>query len=60
MKFFLMIRRIFCLAAVMLVIASACGAEEAFVIEDTGLELSEALSIHYPTLSGSADVKWLI
>ena len=55
MKFFRMIRRIFCLAAAMLVIASACGAEEAFVIEDTGLELSEALSIHYPTLSGSAD-----
>ena len=59
MKLFRIIRRMFCLTAVLLVLMPACGAEEAFVIEDAGLDLNELLSVHYPMLSGSADAALL-
>ena len=55
MKFFRMICRMVCLITALLVFASACGAEEAFSIQDEGLDFSEALSIHYPLVSGSGD-----
>ena len=55
MKLFCMIRRMFCLTAALLILTAVCGAEEVFVIEDAGLNLSEALSIHYPMLSGAGD-----
>lgn len=55
MKFFRLIRRALCLAAATLVLVSACGAEEAFRTEDAGLDLTENLSIHYPSLAGGAD-----
>ena len=32
--------------------AGACPAEEAFAVEDTGLDLAETLSVHYPALTG--------
>ena len=55
MKFFRMICRMVCLITALLVFASACGAEKAFSIQDEGLDFSEALSIHYPLVSGSGD-----
>ena len=55
MKFFRRICRMACLITALLVFASACGAEEAFSIQDEGLDFSEALSIHYPLVSGSGD-----
>ena len=32
--------------------AGACPAEEAFTVEDAGLDLAETLSVHYPALTG--------
>ena len=32
--------------------AGTCPAEEAFAVEDTGLDLAETLSVHYPALTG--------
>lgn len=55
MKFFRMIFRTACLVAALLVFASACAAEEAFSTEDAGLDFSDALSIHYPMVTGSGD-----
>ena len=55
MKFFRMIRKAICLTAALLVLTSACGAEGVFEIEDAGLELSEELSVHYPTVTGGED-----
>ena len=55
MKFFRRMIRMFFLAAALLAFAAACGAEEAFVLEDAGLDLSGELSIHYPALTGSGD-----
>ena len=53
--FFRRICRTVCLMAALLVFVSACGAEEAFSVEDAGLDFSEALSIHYPAVTGSGD-----
>ncbi len=55
MKFFRTIRRMLCLTAALLVLPFAGGAEDSFAVEDTGLDMSETLSIHYPVVSGSAD-----
>ena len=55
MKFFRTIRRMLCLTAALLVLPFAGGAEESFTVEDTGLDMSETLSIHYPVVSGSGD-----
>ena len=55
MKFFRMICRFFCLILALFVFTAAAGAEETFTIEDTGLDLNESLSIHYPTVTGFAD-----
>ena len=52
MKFF---RRILCLAAALMICAFGCGAEEAFTVEDGGLDLTETVRIHYPVLSGCGD-----
>ena len=48
MKFFRMIHRGFCLAAVLAVLVSVCVAEGAFEIADEGLDLTETVSVHYP------------
>ena len=56
MKFF---RKVLCLAAALLLCASDCGAEEAFTLEDGGLDLTETVRIHYPVLSGSGDEELL-
>ena len=55
MKFFRMIHRGFCLAAVLAVLVSVCVAEGAFEIADEGLDLTETVSVHYPVVSGSTD-----
>ena len=55
MKFFRMIRRMFCLTAALLVLPISVGAETAFSVEDAGLDLNDTLSIHYPMVSGSGD-----
>ena len=55
MKFFRLIRRTVCMAAALLLFVSVCLAEDTFTAEDAGLDLTEALSIHYPTLTGTAD-----
>ena len=55
MKFFRLIRRAACLAAALLLGASVCLAGETFTAEDTGLDLTAELSVHYPTLTGGAD-----
>ena len=52
MKFCRLIRLTICLVAAMLLFISACPAEEAFLAEDTGLDLTETVSVHYPVLSG--------
>ena len=54
MKFFRTIRSIFCIAAVSFFLP-ACSAKAVFRAEDTGLDLTEDLSIHYPILSGDED-----
>ena len=59
MKFFRRIYRVIYLAVALTVCASACRAEEAFVIQDTGLDLTESLSIHYPSVSGPGDAELL-
>ena len=53
MKFCRLIRLTICLVAAMLLFISACPAEEAFLAEDTGLDLTETVSVHYPVLSGA-------
>ncbi len=55
MRFFHTIRRILCMTAALLVFASACSAEEAFVIGDEGLDMTDSISVHYPVLSGGPD-----
>ena len=55
MKFFRMIRRAFCLAVALTVFEAAGTAEAVFTVEDTGMDLNEAISIHYPLLAGSGD-----
>ena len=55
MMIFRTIRRILCLTAALLVFVSACGAEEAFVIGDEGLDMTDSISVHYPVLSGGED-----
>ena len=55
MKFFRLIRRTVCMAVALLLLVSVCLAEDTFTAEDAGLDLTEALSIHYPTLTGTAD-----
>ena len=55
MKFFRMIRQALCLTVVLTVFTAAGNAEAAFSAEDAGLDLNEAISIHYPTLTGSGD-----
>lgn len=55
MKFFRTIRRMLCLTAVLFVLPFAGGAEETIAVEDTGLDMSEMLSVHYPVVSGSGD-----
>lgn len=55
MKIFRTIRRTLCLIAALLVFVSACGAEEAFVIGDEGLDMTDLISVHYPVLSGGGD-----
>lgn len=55
MKFFRMIRQILCLSMILAVFVTAGTAETAFSVEDTGLDLNEAISIHYPTLTGTGD-----
>ena len=52
MKFCRLIRLTICLVAAMLLFISACPAEEAFLVEDTGLDLTGTVSVHYPVLSG--------
>ena len=59
MKFFRTIHRMICLTAALLVFVSACAAEEWPVIGDEGLDLTEAISIHYPALSGAGDEELL-
>ncbi len=59
MKFFHTIRRILCLTAVLLIFAVACCAEETYGIGDEGLDLTEAISVHYPVVSGGADEELL-
>ena len=59
MKFSRMIRRTACLAAALLFLISACGAEEVYVLGDTGLALTESVDIHYPELSGPGDSELL-
>ena len=59
MKFFRIIRRLGCAAAALLLSASVCLAEEAFQVEDRGLDLTADLSIHYPVVSGPGDAALL-
>ena len=59
MKFFRMIHRGFCLAAVLAVLVSVCVAEGAFEVADEGLDLTETVSVHYPVVSGSTDTELL-
>ena len=51
MKFFRIILRVLFLITLLLFM-SVCSAEEAFRVEDAGLDLNGDLSIHYPVLSG--------
>lgn len=53
MKFLRMIRLPVCVIAALLLFISVCPAEEAFHIEDAGLDLTDKLSIHYPVIAGS-------
>ena len=55
MKFFRLIRRMACMTAALLLCVSVCLAENVFTAEDAGLDLTEAISIHYPALTGDAD-----
>ena len=55
MRFFRMIRRIVCLAAALLIFASACMAEGTYEIGTEGLDLTETISVHYPVISGGTD-----
>ena len=55
MRFFRIIRRTLCLTAAMLVFAAACEAEEAFRVEDAGLDLTDGISIHYPAVPGDEE-----
>ena len=57
MKRFRMIRRLFCLAAVLAVLGSACAAEEAVGIAEEGLDLTETVSIRYPVVVGGPDAE---
>ena len=57
MKFFRTIRRMLCLTAALLVLPFAGSAEGSFAVEDTGLDMGETLSIHYPVISGSGDAE---
>ena len=50
-----LIRLAICLIAAMLLFIPVCPAEEAFHIEDAGLDMTETLSVHYPVLSGPGD-----
>ena len=60
MKFFRTIcRMMICLAAVVLVLSSARAEDEIWAVGDTGLDLTETISIHYPALSGSGDADLL-
>ena len=55
MKFFRLIRRTACMTAALLLCVSVCLAENVFTAEDAGLDLTDAISIHYPALTGDAD-----
>jgi len=55
MKFSRTVCRMLCLVAALLVFAPACGAGEAYFVQDAGLDLTEALSIHYPVITGGGD-----
>ena len=55
MKIFRMIRRMLCLSIMLAVFVTAGTAETAFSVENTGLDLNEAISIHYPTVTGTGD-----
>ena len=55
MKFFRMIRLTVCLIAALLLFISVCPAEEAFDMEDAGLDLTDMLSVHYPVVTGSGE-----
>ena len=55
MKFFRLVHRILCLAAVLTVLTAACAAEGTFEVADEGLDLTETISVHYPVLTGGED-----
>jgi hypothetical protein len=46
---------ILCLAAALMICAFGCGAEEAFTVEDGGLDLTETVRIHYPVRVNHAE-----
>ena len=55
MKIFCRIRKLYCLAAVLIMAAGCCLAETDVRVEDRGLDLSEEISIHYPAITGTED-----
>jgi len=55
MKFFRRIRKLYCMAAVLIMAAGCCLAETDVRVEDRGLDLSEKISIHYPAITGTED-----
>ena len=59
MRFFRMICRTVCLGMLLLIFVSGCAADEAFVVREAGLDLTEEISIYYPALSGSGEEGFL-
>ena len=55
MKIFCRIRKLYCLAVVLIMAAGCCLAETDVRVEDRGLDLSEEISIHYPAITGTED-----